>query len=73
MAKCCIVTGDIPGASQALDQAQKLEPSNVAVTQERNVLQTLRKHQLDSQQAINSGDRRKVVEIVINSFASDWK
>lgn len=63
IAKCCVVTGDVAGASHALDQAHKLEPNNLAVTQERNTLQTLQKHQLDSQQAISSGDRRKVIII----------
>jgi len=62
MAKCCIITGDIPGASQALDKAQKLEPNNLTIIQEISLLQTLRKHQLDAQQAINFEDRRKVVE-----------
>ena len=60
VAKCCIATGDIASARQALDTAAGIEPNNSAVMQEKNSLTVLQKHQADAQNSFNSGDYRKV-------------
>jgi hypothetical protein len=60
VAKCCIATGDIASARQALETAGRLEPNNSAVAQENNSLAVLQKHQHDAQSAFTAGDYRKV-------------
>ena len=60
VAKCCIATGDVASARQALETAARLEPNNSGVTQEGNSLALLQKHQSDAQAAFSLGDYRKV-------------
>ena len=60
VAKCCIATGDINSARQALDAALAIEPNNGAVGQEMNSLKLLVKHHDDAQNSFNNGDHRKV-------------
>ncbi len=52
--------GDIVSANQALDQVQTLEPNNSSIVQERTSLQNLQKLQADANQALSSGEPRKV-------------
>lgn len=61
VAKCCIATGDIASARQALETAARLEPNNSGVTQESNSLGLLQKYQTDAQAAFSIGDYRKAL------------
>jgi Tfp pilus assembly protein PilF len=60
VAKCCIATGDINSARQAIEAALAIEPNNGAVASEMNSLKVLVKHHGDAQNAFNNGDHRKV-------------